>query len=314
MKKLVIVLAALVTLAAVSLAGGAKFKAEEFQDPATVANKNLDLSLKKLKKLNIKKVAILECYGEFVVSKEVTDNQLGTIKSSSIDIDKDYYTNTANRVYDGLVALLEKNGIAVVAKDQVQANPTYKDWSLKEEKEGRGVTAGMFKPTKVNETQKISTTGLGIFPGAFGMMKVAPTVAQVTAELGADGFLQVWFKVDIGKKFAPVLSEFEVKMSSDLRSQEVGFSGHKSLRYDFYTQWEQIMKLKDAIVSEADVKGAAKGSIDLAKYDAELMGMLTAVENGLGYGIHEQLPDRAPVVHEPAAPPAENSAEPAKTE
>jgi hypothetical protein len=307
MKRALVLIAFAAMLALPAAAGGTKYKPEEFRDPATVAKKNLDLSLKKLKKLNIKKLAILECYGEFVVSREVTDNQLGTIKSSSIDINKDYYTNTANRVYDDLVALLEKNGIAVVTKEQVQSNPTYKDWSLKEEKEGRGVTSGMFKPTKVSETQKISTTGLGIFPGAFGMMKVAPTVAQVTAELGADGFLQVWFKVDIGKKFAPVLSAFEIKMSTDLRSQEVGFSGHKSLRYDFYTQWEQIANLREGIISEADVRGAEKGSLDLAKYDAELMGMLTALENALSYSIHELLPENTPIIRQSA--PVEGAGE-----
>jgi len=312
MKKLVIISAALVALASACFAGGVKYKADEFQDPAKVAKKNLELSLKKLKKLNIKKLVILECYGEFVVSKEVTNHQLGLIRSSSIDINKDYYTNTANRVYDDLVALFERNGIAIVTKDQVQANPTYRDWNLKEEKEGRGVTAGMFKPTKVNETQKISTTGLGIFPGVIGMFKVVTTVAQMTAELGADGFLQVMYKVDIGKKFAPVLTAFEIKMSADLRSQEVGFKGNKSLRYDFYTQWEQIAKLKEAVISEADIRGAEKGSIDLAKYDAELMGMLGAIQNGLSFAIHEQLPDRSPIVHEP---PAEQPAEaPATTE
>jgi len=310
MKRSLLLTATLALLALQAFAGGTKYKPEEFADPATVAKKNLDLNLKKLKKLNIKKLAILECYGEFVVSKEVSDFQLGTVSTRTLDINKDYYTNTANKVYDDIVAIFEKNGITIVTKDQVQANPTYSEWSLKEEKEGRGVTAGMFKPTKVNETQKISTTGLGIFPGAMGMLKVAPTVAKVTAELGADGFLQIWFRVDIGKKGAPVLADFDVKMSSDLRSQEVGFSGHKSLRYDFYSQWEQIAKLKEGIISEADVKGAQKGSIDLNKYDAELMGMLGAIENGLGFSIHEMLPENTPVIHQSAPTEEQGNAAP----
>lgn len=300
MKRSLLLTAALTLLAFQVFAGGVKYKPEAFSDPANVAKKNLVLSLKKLKKLNIKKLVILECYGEFVVSREVTNHQLGSIKSSSIDINKDYYTNTANRVYDDLVAIFEKNGITIVTKDQVQANPTYRDWNLKEEKEGRGVSSGMFKPTKVNESQKISTTGLGIFPGVIGMFKVVSTVAQMTAEMGADGFLQVWYKVDIGKKFAPVLTAFEIKMSADLRSQEVGFKGNKSLRYDFYTQWEPIVKLKEPIISEADIRGEEKGTIDLVKYDAELMGMLGAVENGIGFSIHELLPENTPVIHQNA--------------
>ena len=298
MKRLLMLIATVTLLAFQVFAGGVKYKPEAFSDPANVAKKNLALSLKKLKKLNIKKLVILECYGEFVVSKEVTNSQLGLISTRTMDINKDYYTNTTNKVYDDIVALFEKNGITIVTKEEVRANPTYNEWSLKEEKEGRGVTAGLFQPTKVNETQKISTTGLGIFPGAIGMIKVASTVAKVTAELGADGFLQIYFRVDIGKKGAPVLSDFEIKMSSDLRSQEVGFKGNKSLRYDFYTQWESIAKLKEAIISEADVRGAEKGSIDMNKYDAELLGMLGAVENGIGFSIHELLPENTPVIHQ----------------
>ena len=298
MKRSLFSFAVMAMLTLQAFAGGVKYKPEAFADPANVAKKNLALSLKKLKKLNIKKLVILECYGEFVVSKEVTNHQLGLIKSSRIDINKDYYTNTTNRVYDDLVAMFEKNGIAIVSKDQVHDNQTYLDWNLKEEKEGRGASSGLFQPTKVNETQKISTTGLGIFPGVIGMFKVVSTVAQMTAEMGADGFLQVWYKVDIGKKFAPVLTAFEIKLSTDLRSQEVGFKGNKSLRYDFYTQWEPIVKLKEAIISEADIRGAEKGTIDLTKYDAELMGMLGAVENGIGFAIHELLPENTPVIHQ----------------
>ncbi len=299
MRRLIYTAIMLAASTATLIAGAVTYKPEAFRDPATVAKKYLNCDLKRLKKLNIDRLVILECYGEFVVSKEVTDRQLGIYKSQGVDVDKDYYTYTADRVFQALVRAFENNGVAIVTKEEIRANPTFREWNLQEEREGRGVTAGLYKPTKVEESQKISTSGLGLFPSnPLAMIKVIMKLAQVTAELGADGLLQVRFKVDMGKKYAPVLSELEIKMSSDLTADSVGLKGHRSVSYGFKSHSDKIVLLKEPIKSEADVKSDKKGQLDLDKYDAELMGIMNALVAGIDHALKEQLPGRTPVVRQ----------------
>ncbi|MFZ5563723.1 MAG: hypothetical protein ACOZBW_06685 [Thermodesulfobacteriota bacterium] len=299
MKKRFIVLMVLL-LAAVPLAAGpAKFSAEQAGDPAVFVKKNLSLDAKKLKKLGVKKLVILECYGEYVTSKEVTDSvasQRSAMRTAAsqgrmfynvktqvdtLELDKDYYTNTSNRVYQAIKEAFEANGIEIIGKEAVQQNEAYKTFNLEEEKAGRGVSSGVYKPTVVEKSQKVSTTGLGLFPGAIQMIKVVMNLGEITHSLGADGFLQVNFKVDKDKESRPVLEAFNVLLSADLRGQEVGFQGNKSMRYDFYIQWQPVVKLKSPLVATAEVLEGKKGPFNIEKYDAALMEMLYAVTDGI---------------------------------
>ena len=288
-------------------AGPAKFKLEDANDITKFAKSTLDLKLKKLKSLGIKKLVIMECYGEYVTSKEVTDSVASQraaassaasqgrmfytvkTKTDSLELDKDFYTNTSNRVYTAVKEVFEENGIEIISKEVLQANEAYKNFNLEEEKNGRGVSSGVYKPTVVEKSQKVSTTGLGLFPGPIGMIKVVMNLGEITNSVGADGFLQINFKVDKSKKDQPVLDGFNVLLSADLRSQEVGFQGNKTMRYDFYTQWEPIVTLKNSLLSTEEVLDGENGSFNVAKYDKALMDMLYSIIGGIDAGIKQTL-------------------------
>jgi len=131
MKKLVIVLF-LFVFAAVSFAGPVKFKIEDYKDPVKAAKKLVKTDMKKIKKFGLKKVLILECYGQYVTSREITAGVAAQrsaaraaanagqmfysvkTKVDSIELDKDFYTNTSNRVFHAVKDMFEANGIEVV--------------------------------------------------------------------------------------------------------------------------------------------------------------------------------------------------------
>lgn len=299
MKKLLVTLMILFIAATPAVAGPAKFSADDAADIEAFAKQILTIKADKLSKLGVKKLVILECYGQYVTSKEVTDSvasQRSAMRTAAsqgrmfynvrtrvdtLELDKDFYTNTSNRLYQAVKEAFEANGIEIISTAEVQQNQAYQDFNLAEEKEGRGVTSGMYKPTVVEKSQKVSTTGLGLFPGPLKMIKVVMNLGEITHSLGADGFLQVNFKVDKGKGSKPILQEFNILLSADLRSQEVGFEGAKKMRYDFYTQWQPIVTLKKPIMSTDDVMDDNKGPFNVAKYDKALMDMLYAVTDGI---------------------------------
>jgi len=211
MKRSIAGLLAIFLLSAPLFAGPAEFKPDDTADIGKFAKKTLELKLKKLKKLGIKKLVIMECYGEYVTSKEVTSSASSqrytgriTTKTDKLEFSKDYYTNTSDLVYEEVKAAFEANGIAIVPKEELQANEKYGAFNLEEEKSGRGVSAGMFKPTVVEKSQKVSASNLGIFPSnPLKMIKVLMNTCDITHSVGADGLLQVKFKVGKGKKDRP---------------------------------------------------------------------------------------------------------------
>ncbi|MFH2138378.1 MAG: hypothetical protein ABII88_07690 [Candidatus Omnitrophota bacterium] len=284
-------------------AGPLKYDEAKFSDTEKIARKIAKANVKILKSKNIKKLVILECYGEFVTSKEVSAGAFAsraaarsaanqgrqfyttTTKTSTLDLDKDYYTNTVNRVYDIVTEIFKDNGIEIISTEEVGQNELYQTFNLAEEKAGRGVKSGMMSDTVVTKTQKVSATGLGLFPGPLGMIKVAMNVAEITHELGADGFLQINFRVDKGSGGTPILQSFNVLLSADIRGQEVGFKGNKKMRYDLYTQWLPILEMPLPIMNIADIAGPEKGSIDMSAYDKALMDVINSVGAAYKYSI-----------------------------
>ncbi|MDD5022261.1 MAG: hypothetical protein PHR82_09075 [Endomicrobiaceae bacterium] len=270
-----------------------KFTSTEGVDPVAFAKKNLNINAKKLKKLGIKKLVILECYGDYVTSKEVTNSAnsqryTGWIRTNTdtLEFDKDYYTVTSNLVYEAVKEAFEENGIEIVSKADLQSNEIYTDFNLEEEKAGRGVTAGLYKPTTVELTQTVSTTGLGIFPmSPLKRIKLIIKLGEITNGVGAEGFVQVNFKVDKNKKDQPVLDKFDIILSADLRGTEVGFKGHKKMRYDFHMQWHPLMQLKKEIESQDPVRADKKSPFDAGMYDKALSSMLSAVIGGFKSGL-----------------------------
>lgn len=85
----------------------------------------------------------------------------------------------------------------------------------------------------------------------------------------------------MNKESRLVLEEFNVLLSADLRGQEVGFQGNKSMRYDFYIQWQPVVKLKAPLAATSEVLDGKKGPFNVEKYDAALMEMLYAVTDGI---------------------------------
>ncbi len=291
--------ALMVILCSVSMAfaGPEVFKQDSASDIKKFAKSALDLNLKKLKKLNVKKLVILECFGEYVISKEVSNSASSqrhtgwaTSRTTSLDMGSDYYTNTSNLVYQAVKEAFESNGIGIVPIEELLANEKYVSFNLEEEKSGRGASSGMFKPTVVEKTQKVSVPGLGIFPSSpLKLIKLIINLGDITHAVGAEGFLQVKFKVDSGKNFKPVLKNFDVLLSADIREEEVGFKGNKKMRYDFMTQWAPVVKLEKEFITAEEVTETKKGPVVVEKYDKGLMEMLYAVTDGIRYGIGEVL-------------------------
>lgn len=298
MKKL-IGIAGLMFISASLFAGNVKFTGEDYQDIEKAAKDLIDANMKALKKEGIKKLAILECCGTYVTSKEVTNSVADQrsnnfvfnvrTKTTTLEMDKDFYTNTSNRVYDAVKEAFEANGIAISTKEEINNSERYIEFNLDEEKAGRGVSSGLYKPTVVEKSQKVSTTGLGVFPGAVGMIKVVMNLGYIVADLGADGFVQVNFKVDKSKDDQPILTEFNMLLSSNIKETEVGFKGNKKMRYDFMNQWQPIVTLKAPLESEDEVMDGKKGPFNVTKYDKALMDMLYAITDATKVSISKAL-------------------------
>jgi len=272
-------------------AGDLKYDENEFKDAKKIASKILKNDIKKLKKLNVKKLIIFECYGDFTTSKEVTSG--GWTSSRSQSVTSDYYTYTADRVYDIIKSVFEENGIEIVSKDILAANPVYQDFNLKEQKESKTYQNGVFRPEVKTEGQKISATGLGIYSNnVIESLKVLGKLGPITADIKADGILHIKFAIGIGKKFAPVLTSFDILLNADLRAREYGFKGNKKIAYDFYTQNAPIMNLKTPIINTADIAGKEKGAIDMDKYDKALMDMINGVFSAYRETLKEGLSEK----------------------
>ncbi|MBU0996026.1 MAG: hypothetical protein KJ737_26320 [Proteobacteria bacterium] len=297
MKKLLVILFVFAFSVSSTFAGAYVFKQEDASDLKKFTKKTLDLNLKKLKKLGIKKLVIMECYGEYVTSKEVTSSANSqrytgriTTNTNTLNLGKDFYTDTSNLVYQAVKEAFEKNGIEVVSREDLLANEKYANFNLEEEKEGRGASAGLYKPTVVEKTQSVSASNLGIFPSnPLKMIKLLINICEITHSVGAEAVVQVKFKVDKDKNFKPILKQFDVIMSAEIKPQEVGFKGNKKMRYDFLTQNEPLVKMKTELITADEVTDGKKGPFNVEKYDKALMGILYTVTDSLSFGIKEIL-------------------------
>jgi hypothetical protein len=267
--------------------GSIEFNAAEFKDQGKMASKLVDASLKNLKKHGIKKVVIMECYGEFLTSKETADafNNFsyagGGSTLDSMMLGGDYYRNVADYVYDQVKKEFEDNGIAVVVKDSVINNPAYADVGLKAEAKGGGYThGGMTSRAKITQTAKASTTGMGLFPtsitGIGATVKLRKVVPQIIRENGSDAALRISFFVDKGDHGTPVLSKLTITMSSNLDSANAG-KGKKD--YYFKSENDQILAMKKAVTSTVDIRGAEKGTVDMGKYNSALTEIIQGVSS-----------------------------------
>lgn len=298
MRKLVLMLVVSM-LAMPATAGGYKYDAEDFKDIPKMADKLTDNDLSKLKKWNANKIVVSECTGEFLQSKEVTASafaqstaEMGAAqtaaatgaplytytvnsKTYAITLGAEYYNSILNRVYDMVQQAFVDAGYQFVPKENLTAQEKYKTLDLDFQKTTKGYTGGMFKDSVSSKGLKVSAEGLGIYPTSpIKAMKLAGRIAELTGESGADTAMRINFYVDKGKKGAPVLRDFSITVNSDLRSDMRGFKGHESKVYEFYKQNNVIFKLNDALISQDDISGTEKNSVNMQKYDQALMTLI----------------------------------------
>ncbi len=101
-------------------------------------------------------------------------------------------------------------------------------------------------------------------------------LAELTHDAQAGSAMRISFYVDKGKKGAPTLKSMDVVVYADLDGQKVGFAGNKKMSYNFKRQNETVFKLKKPLANPVDIAGPEKGDVDVEKYDAALMELLTA--------------------------------------
>ena len=119
--------------------GDMKFDAIKTQNSEKFAKQILDVKLKKLNKLGIKKLVILKCVGEYVTSTEITSSASSqrssgwkTTKTSTIEFDNDDYSFTTNRVYEIVKEAFENNGIEIVTIENLNRSEVYSKFNPEE--------------------------------------------------------------------------------------------------------------------------------------------------------------------------------------
>lgn len=292
MKRFSAVLLSLVLCAGVVFAGLVKFDAAKFT-PEYTAKDILRPNCKVFKKLNVKKVAILECYGEYMQSKEVSASALEKtnwandatnwvpLKSqvSTIDLGNDFYTFATDQVYDKIAKAFSDSGIEVIGKDIIAASPLYAKFDLEAESSGGGYTGGIAKQSVTTKTLKRSTSGLGLFSNnPFKLMGIIPKMGEMIKETGADAAVRVMFYVDKGKNGVPMITQFKMDFYGNVEAVTAGFKGHEKTSYYVKQGPDTIFMIDKGIESQSNIAGTEKGSVDIQKYNSamqEIAGALT---------------------------------------
>ena len=107
MRKAFFIVLVLVFTVGIIFAGPEKYDAAKFQDVGKMAQKLVEANLKNLKKHGVTKVVIIECYGEFLTSREVEAGAMEqrhsnwtTKTTSTIELGSDYYETVANYMFE----------------------------------------------------------------------------------------------------------------------------------------------------------------------------------------------------------------------
>jgi hypothetical protein len=302
MRKMKAVLSAMILASAPLLLAGIPYEPGKL-DAAKLGGKLVKGDPDVFRKYQVKKLAIVECTGEFLQSREVSAGafeqrasmmqaqaqanltntpQWVRIRSSksSITMDESYYHYAVDQVYELVAAIFSENGIEVIPRDVIGANAKYKAMELDRETSTKGYTGGMFKDSVVKKGAKVSATNLGVFPTSpFKAMKMEAISAGMAGDLGADSLACVNFFVDKGKNGEPILARMNITLKAGLKGEMRGFKGSESMVYEFkYTSGAlPVLEMKDSLVCAGDISGAEKNSISLVKYHDALLGMANTV-------------------------------------
>lgn len=260
------------------------YNAADFSDLKKMTDKLTDNNLAKLKKWNASKIIVVECAGEFLQSKEVSNSVFsqrttGTTitTTSTLTIGNEYYNSVINRFYEMIKKTFTENGFEIVPREKLTALEGYKALDLDFEKTTKGYTGSALSQGVSTKGIKVSAEGLGLFPTSpFKIVKLMGNLSSLTNASGANAAMKINFYIDKTKKGAPVLRSMDLIIYADLRGYEVGFEGNKKMAYDFHRQNENIFRITKPIVNDLDIAGEEKGSVDMAKYDKGLMEALNA--------------------------------------
>jgi len=296
MRKAFSIVLVLVFTVGIIFAGPEKYDAAKFQDVGKMAKKLVEANLKNLKKHGVTKVVIIECYGEFLTSREVEAGAMEqrhsnwtTKSTSTIELGSDYYETVANYMFETTKKLFEENGIEVVSKEVLIENPDYIELGLKEEKKTRGYTGGVTKKSVTTEGIKRSTTGMGMVTGLFSAIgqtvKLSQLIPKIVYDTGSNATVKVNFYVDKAKNGAPILSSYNIILDSDLKTAKAG----KGKVTYYLGASVTALSLKNGVMSMEDISGAEKGSVDMEKYHNALSEIVESVEKYYSFSIKEAL-------------------------
>ena len=292
MKKIFYFFLALLFSLSTVYGGNEKFDAKKFADTKKMAKKMINANLKNLKKHGVNKVAIIECWGEFLTSREVEAgafekrHSAWTTKSkSTIELGSDYYETAANMIFELTKEIFEENGIEVLPKEILIENPDYIELGLKEEKKTRGYTGGVGKKSVTTKGIKRSTSGMGMITGVFSAInatvKLSQLIPKIVHDTGSNGTVKVSFYIGKAKKGAPILSSYNIILDSNLKETKAG----KGKVGYYLGSSATILSMKKPIESVADIRGEKKGSVDMEKYHTELSNILNSVADMYKYSI-----------------------------
>jgi len=284
MKHLVVFFVAMSTL---FVQAQVKYNDQDFSDISKMADKIANVNAKNLIKDGIKKVMIVEFFGEFVTAKEVDNGY--TIAKSSAELGSDYYEMVANVLYEKVKKIFYDNGIEILDKDTLINNQDYIALGLKQEKKGRQYTGGVAKSSKTSEIEKRSVTGMGMYSETLQLMaisKINTLVPKIANDNNCQAALKVKFRIGMGKKFTPTLDYINLTMDSKIDSYN---AGKGKVTYYFKNGAAGICSTTKGLFTDADVMSNEKGKIDMDKYNDALMKLADALCNSYSYLIKEQM-------------------------
>lgn len=273
------------------------FEAAAFDTPEKIAEqgkKLIDVSGGKyLKKYNVKKIGIMEFYVEFLQSREVQESTFDamhgsdvsrvfgpqTVRKESLKFSGDYYKDAVAMMYEIIATELAKSGFEVIPKDEMGNDPAYKKLELATEVEGGGYKGGVYQQGVTTQTVKLSVDGLGLLPehmGVGGIMAAMKKNNDIKAfkgktakDKGLDAMAQIYIFVDKGEDGVPLINSFNIIF-------DVGPDNDPNYPY-FKEEKGTRINLEKPLVSEADIGGTGKNSIDATKYNTALFEMVGAI-------------------------------------
>lgn len=272
-----------------------KFKHEKFSNAKRSHRSLVNVYSENMLRYDVKRIQIIECYGEFEISDIFNSSQFKNNpsftsyftsthgKTIGNEVGENYPETLANAVYHMIQKILYENGRINVNKSDIVSNPTYKELGLNR------IAAQPYDGKALHSDQK------NIVSPASQMKKLPDDLGydanekfyQQLAKIGNDNNVQaefkIYFKVSINETGNPILTDYKVLMDTWLDSFKKG----KETVYKWKIQDSPVFELKKAIESKATLTDG-NGNVDMEKFDREIMNMLKDVTEMFSYELSDQ--------------------------